>query len=124
MNIAAAFGSGLVFAIGLGISGMLKPEKVIGFLEFTDPSLLFVMGPAVAIYMLASGKRRRPQQPADRQLVTGAAVFGVGWGLSGICPGPAIVNLARPDAFFLVFAVALLGGIGARALVGQTRASR
>ena len=117
MNFAAAFGSGLVFAIGLGFSGMLKPEKVIGFLELTDPTLLFVMGPAVAIYLLATWKRRKPQRPLDVPLVAGAAIFGVGWGLTGICPGPAIVNLARPDSFFLTFAVALVAGIGARSLL-------
>lgn len=120
MRLAASFGSGLVFAIGLGFSGMLKPEKVIGFLELTDPTLLFVMGPAVAIYLLASWNRRAPQRPVDVPLVAGAAIFGVGWGLTGICPGPAIVNLARPDSFFLAFFAALVAGIGARALVKGT----
>lgn len=120
MRLAVAFGSGLVFAIGLGFSGMLKPEKVIGFLELTDPTLLFVMGPAAAIYMLASWKRRARQQPVDVPLIAGAAIFGVGWGLTGICPGPAIVNLARPDSFFLAFIAAIVAGIGARALLKGT----
>jgi uncharacterized membrane protein YedE/YeeE len=117
MKIAAAFACGVVFAGGLGVSGMLKPEKVIGFLEFRDPSLLFVMGPAVAIYFMASRRRRGPQAPPDVPLVAGAAMFGVGWGLTGICPGPAIVNLVRPDAFFLTFTAALIGGIGLRAMM-------
>lgn len=117
MRLPIAFGCGLVFAIGLGFSGMLKPEKVIGFLEFEDPTLLFVMGPAVAIYLLAAWKRRGPEQPVDQRLVSGAAIFGAGWGLTGICPGPAIVNLANPDAFFLAFVAALIAGIGARAVL-------
>jgi uncharacterized membrane protein YedE/YeeE len=119
VNLAVAFASGLVFAIGLGFSGMLKPEKVIGFLELTDPTLLYVMGPAVAVYFLATWKHRArgPQRPLDLPLVAGAALFGVGWGLTGICPGPAIVNLARPDAFFLTFVAALVAGIGVRSLL-------
>lgn len=120
MRAITAFACGVTFAIGLGFSGMLKPEKVIGFLELTDPTLLFVMGPAVAIYMAASWRRRGPQVPVDRQLFVGAAVFGAGWGLTGICPGPAIVNLARPDAFFVAFTAAVLGGIGVRALVKRS----
>jgi uncharacterized membrane protein YedE/YeeE len=117
VKLPTAFACGLVFAIGLGFSGMLKPEKVIGFLELEDPTLLFVMGPAVAIYLLAAWKRRGPEQPVDRRLVAGAAIFGVGWGLTGICPGPAIVNLANPDAFFLAFVAAVITGIGARAVL-------
>ena len=117
MRPATAFACGLLFAIGLGLSGMLRPEKVIAFLEFKDPSLLFVMGPAVAIYFIAARKRRGPQAPVDAPLIAGAAIFGVGWGLTGICPGPAVVNLARPDAFFLTFIVAVLGGIGLRAVL-------
>lgn len=119
MRLPIAFGCGLLFAIGLGFSGMLKPEKVIGFLELEDPTLLFVMGPAVAIYMLAAWRRRGPEQPVDQRLIAGAAIFGVGWGLTGICPGPAIVNLANPNAFFLSFVAAVLVGIGARAVLGK-----
>lgn len=117
MRLPIAFGCGLVFAIGLGFSGMLKPEKVIGFLEFEDPTLLFVMGPAVVIYALAAWRRRGAQQPVDLPLVVGAAIFGAGWGLTGICPGPAVVNLANPDPFFLAFVAAVLAGIGFRAAV-------
>jgi hypothetical protein len=94
---------------------MLRPEKVIAFLEFDDPSLLLVMGPAVLIYLVAAWKRPGPQARIDASVIAGAAIFGVGWGLTGICPGPAIVNLARPDAFFLTFFAAVLGGIGLRA---------
>jgi uncharacterized membrane protein YedE/YeeE len=115
VNLPIAFGCGLLFAIGLGFSGMLKPEKVIGFLEFQDPSLLFVMGPAVSIYALAAWKRRGVDLPVDSRLVAGAAIFGAGWGLTGICPGPAVVNLAKPDAYFLAFVAAVIAGIGVRA---------
>jgi uncharacterized protein len=113
--VAAA--CGIVFAVGLGYSGMLKPEKVLGFLELKDPSLLFVMGPAVAIYLLAAWRRRPPgpEKPLDVRLFAGAAIFGVGWGLTGICPGPAVVNLVQANGFFLAFVAALIAGIGLRA---------
>lgn len=119
MKLPFAFGCGIVFAIGLGFSGMLKPEKVIGFLEFEDPSLLFVMVPAVLIYALAARRRRGAERPVDLPLLAGAAIFGVGWGLTGICPGPAVVNLANPDPFFVAFVAAVLVGIGARAAVSK-----
>ena len=110
-----AFASGLLFAIGLALSGMLKPEKVIGFLDVFgrwDPSLAFVMGPAVGIYALAALRRpRAPERPLDVRLFLGAAIFGIGWGLAGICPGPAIVNLAAPTGFLLAFAAALVAGV-------------
>lgn len=120
MKLPITFACGVVFAIGLGISGMLRPEKVIAFLELQDPALLFVMGPAVVIYAMAAWERRKVDRPIDVPLVTGAAVFGAGWGLTGICPGPAIVNLVRPDAFFVTFVAAMLVGIGARALVRRS----
>jgi len=119
VRLATAFACGVVFAVGLGFSGLLKPEKVIGFLRFEDPALLFVMGPAVAIYLVASWKRRGPQMPVTVPVVAGAAIFGVGWGLTGICPGPAVVNLARPNPFFLTFVAAVVAGIGLRAALKQ-----
>ncbi|HEX7899517.1 MAG TPA: DUF6691 family protein [Planctomycetota bacterium] len=110
-----AFVCGVVFAAGLALSGMLRPEKVIGFLDVFgrwDPSLAFVMGPAVGIYALAAWRRpRAPEKPLDVRLFAGAAIFGIGWGLTGICPGPAIVNLAAPNGYFLAFAVALVAGV-------------
>lgn len=110
-----AFASGLLFAVGLALSGMLKPEKVIGFLDILgawDPSLAFVMGPAVGIYALAAWRRPKPpEKPLDARLFAGAAIFGVGWGLAGICPGPALVNLVTLNGFFLAFAAALVAGV-------------
>lgn len=114
MRIAAAFACGLVFAAGLALSGMIRPEKVIGFLDVFgrwDPALAFVMGPAVGITALASWRRRGPERPLDVRLFAGAAIFGVGWGLTGVCPGPALVNLAVPSRFFTAFAAALVAGV-------------
>ena len=110
-----AFACGVLFAVGLAFSGMLRPEKIIGFLDIFgrwDPSLMFVMGPAVGIYALAAWKRSRgPEKPLDVRLFAGAAIFGIGWGLAGICPGPAIVNLVAPTRFVLAFAAALVAGV-------------
>jgi uncharacterized protein len=106
MKSLLSFISGIVFALGLGISGMTRPVKVIGFLDFTghwDPSLAFVMIGAITIYFVAYRLIRTRSAPVliekfsipqrtdiDRNLVVGAAVFGAGWGLSGFCPGPAL----------------------------------
>lgn len=102
--------TGALFALGLAISGMTQPAKVIGFLDFFgswDPSLALVMAGAVGVYLLTNrGLVARMKKPVsaerfsiptrrdiDRRLVVGAAIFGVGWGLSGFCPGPALVSL-------------------------------
>jgi uncharacterized membrane protein YedE/YeeE len=116
VKVAIAFACGLVFAAGLALSGMIRPEKVIGFLDIFgrwDPALAFVMGPAVGIYALAAWRRRPPgpERPLDVRLFAGAAIFGIGWGLTGVCPGPALVNLAAPNAFFATFAAALVAGV-------------
>lgn len=126
MKIAAAFVCGLVFALGLGVSGMLQPSKVIGFLDVAgkwDPSLAFVMGPAVGITLAAWHWRRGRSTPwgcevpaesvqtLDARLFAGAALFGVGWGLAGMCPGPAVTNLAAPALFPWIALAAMVGGI-------------
>jgi uncharacterized protein len=117
--------SGLVFGLGLVISGMTQPAKILGFLDVFgvwDPTLAFVMGGALAIalpgFYLARG-RERPllakqfrwptRKDIDAPLVVGAVLFGVGWGLVGLCPGPAIVNLATfmPQVFLFVVAMAV-----------------
>ena len=127
--IVAALGSGLVFGLGLVISGMTQPSKVLGFLDVFghwDPTLAIVM--AGALVVVAPGfalLRRRdrsilggtldwPSRHAiDRSLIGGAVLFGIGWGLVGLCPGPALANLAglSPKVFGFVVAMA----IGARA---------
>ena len=117
--------SGLVFGLGLVISGMTQPEKVLGFLDvfgLWDPTLAFVMGGALAIalpgFYLARSRERplfAPQfrwptrNDVDAPLIGGAVLFGVGWGLVGLCPGPAIVNLATfmPQVFVFVVAMAV-----------------
>lgn len=128
MNSAlAAFVSGVIFAIGLAIGGMTKPAKVAGFLDFTgnwDPSLMFVMGGAVMTHaILYRLIRKRPtplftaafsvptRKDIDLRLLGGAALFGIGWGLSGFCPGPAITSLASGQTPVLIFVMAMIGGM-------------
>ena len=132
MKVAVAFASGVLFAAGLGISGMLQPAKVLGFLDFFgawDPTLLGVMCGAIPVYMLAWARwRGRPSAwgspiPAkashalDGRLVLGAALFGVGWGLAGVCPGPAVTNVAAPSAFTLSVLASILAGVALSFLV-------
>jgi uncharacterized membrane protein YedE/YeeE len=121
----AALGSGLVFGAGLVVSGMTKPEKVIGFLDLFgawDASLAFVMLGAIAVHFVAHRLVRGRSAPLlaprfalptrrdiDMKLVVGAAVFGVGWGLAGYCPGPGLVAAASGGGA-VVFVAALLAG--------------
>ncbi|WP_428310352.1 DUF6691 family protein [Hydrocarboniphaga sp.] len=118
--------AGLVFGAGLTVSGMASQAKVLGFLKLGpgwDPSLMLVMGSALAVTLPGfwwMRRRGRPllgdsfAQPAttrvDTRLLIGAALFGVGWGLSGFCPGPAIVSLALLQPAALVFLPAMLAG--------------
>ena len=108
---------GAVFGVGLVLSGMTNPATVQAFLDFKDPSLAFVMGSAVitcaALYAIA--RRRNPApfvitKRIDARLVSGAAVFGVGWGLVGACPAPAVVALGSGALWSFVFVAAMLGG--------------
>jgi len=123
----AAFVSGIVFALGLGISGMTRPIKIIGFLDVFgnwDPSLAFVMVGAIGVYALAFRMSRRMAAPLlapsftlpsrtdlDARLITGAAIFGAGWGLGGFCPGPAIASLASGAVPVAIFVAAMALGI-------------
>jgi uncharacterized membrane protein YedE/YeeE len=119
--------SGLIFGAGLAISGMTNPAKVLAFLDVFgawDPTLAFVMGGALAIsttgFALAS-RRSRPwladsfslptRTDLDPSLVGGAVLFGVGWGLVGLCPGPALANLSRGSAEITLFVAAMIVGI-------------
>lgn len=122
-----ALGAGALFALGLGISGMTQPAKVLGFLDVTgrwDPTLAFVMIGALAVHAVLYRVIRRRRAPlfdsrfdvptrrdVDLRLVAGAALFGVGWGLSGQCPGPALTNLATGAPTALVFVVAMAVGM-------------
>ncbi|HMH42069.1 MAG TPA: DUF6691 family protein [Pyrinomonadaceae bacterium] len=119
------FVAGGLFGTGLAISGMTDPARVIGFLNVFgawDPALLFVMAGAVGVYgtgmlILRRVKNQNPQLPSarsspiDRQLVIGAAIFGVGWGLGGFCPGPALANLGALRVEVLLFVPAMAIGM-------------
>jgi uncharacterized membrane protein YedE/YeeE len=126
-RLLVSFASGIVFALGLGISGMTRPIKVIGFLDFAgnwDASLAFVMIGAIAVYFTAYRLIRKRSAPLlaekfsvperkdiDLNLIVGAAMFGAGWGLGGFCPGPAITSLASGAAPVAVFVIAMGVGI-------------
>jgi uncharacterized membrane protein YedE/YeeE len=119
-----AVGAGLIFAVGLGLSGMTQPIKVLGFLDVAgdwDPALLFVMVGAIAVHMPFALPRARSsspsQAPVDRRLLLGAAMFGVGWGASGYCPGPALVSLLSFSPQTLLFVAAMVVGMKLRALL-------
>ena len=125
--VLTALAAGALFALGLGISGMTQPAKVLGFLDVTgrwDPTLAFVMVGALAVHFVLYRlirKRRAPlfdsrfdvptRRDVDLSLVAGAALFGVGWGLSGQCPGPALTNLATGAWTALVFVAAMALGM-------------
>ena len=127
MQILMALMVGLLFGIGLIVSGMTDPAKVIGFLDLAgnwDPSLAFVMGGAILVGVFAFGlarKRKRsllgapmrlPTSTAiDRRLVLGSLAFGAGWGLAGYCPGPALASLASGGVKPLIFTLAMLAGM-------------
>ena len=118
--------AGLVFGLGLWMSGMTDPAKVLGFLDVAgawDPTLMFVLGGAVGVtvvafrFVLARGRPFLPgafhiptRRRIDRELVLGSALFGVGWGIAGYCPGPALTSLARADVGLVVFVVAMIVG--------------
>lgn len=126
-QIVAALVSGFLFAIGLVVSGMTQPAKVVGFLDFFgawDPSLAFVMGGAIAIYLplfrWVRGRSRSllgarflipTRNDLSPRLLIGAALFGIGWGLAGFCPGPGIVSAASGGTTALIFFGAMIGGM-------------
>ena len=119
--------SGIIFGFGLVISGMTNPEKVLGFLSIThnwDASLIFVMGGAILVFapfffllknkeVSALGtKIQLPiKQDLDKKLVIGSALFGIGWGLVGLCPGPAIAAIATFDPIVIVFLISMSAGV-------------
>lgn len=132
MNARAALAllAGTLFGAGLAISGMTDPGKVVGFLDLAgrwDPSLAFVMGAALCIslptFQLLSG-RPAPlldsrfylptRRDLDTRLIAGAVLFGVGWGIAGLCPGPAVANLASGSPEVLGFVVAMIAGMWLR----------
>ena len=128
MQLLISLLSGLIFGVGLIISGMTNPAKVIGFLDIFgnwDPSLGCVMGGAIAVGFMAfayaksrskallGAPMRLPiSQKIDLRLLVGALAFGAGWGLAGFCPGPAIVSLISGGSKAWIFTLAMLAGMG------------
>lgn len=138
---AIAFGAGVIFAIGLALSGMTTPANVIAFLDIFgswDPTLAFVMGGAIAvhapIYWLYIRGREAPtfarsfglptRRDIDRPLIVGAVLFGAGWGLAGFCPGPAVASLASGSSTVMWFVVAMLVGMSGFSIVELARGRR
>ena len=127
LRTIAAFGWGIIFGVGLAVSQMINPAKVLAFFDVFgswDPSLAFVMGGAVGVTVLAFRYVIRRGQPLiepgfslptrsdiDARLVGGAAVYGVGWGLTGFCVGPAVAALAFADGRVVLFLAALMVGM-------------
>lgn len=136
-----AFIAGAIFSIGLVFGGMTQPSKVIGFLDFFgdwDPSLAFVMIGAIAVngsaYWLLARRRRFPlldttlrlpqAQAITPKLVIGSALFGIGWGLGGYCPGPALVSLASMAVETGVFVIAMVAAMALHDLIVRSKLER
>lgn len=138
-TISAAL-AGLVFGLGLILSGMSNPAKVLGFLDLAgrwDPSLALVMAGAVAVGALGFAWARKRSaslfgEPMrlptatriDRRLLLGSLTFGVGWGLAGYCPGPALASLLQGDIEPWLFVLAMLAGMALFELIERARAAR
>jgi uncharacterized membrane protein YedE/YeeE len=141
---AAVFGTGALFAMGLAISGMTKPSKVVGFLDVAgrwDASLAFVMMGAIAVHFVAYRVIRRRSAPLfdtkfhvptrkdiDPRLVLGAALFGVGWALGGFCPGPGLVAAGGGSLHAVIFLIGMTLGMlaehAAARAIARPRAAR
>ncbi|MDX1636288.1 MAG: DUF6691 family protein [Marinobacter sp.] len=138
-HLLSALITGLVFGLGLLVSGLANPAKVLAFLDLAgawDPSLALVMAAAVAVGLVGFRQARRRNQSLlggpmrlptanqlDRRLVLGALGFGVGWGLAGFCPGPALVALGAGELKALVFVAAMLAGMALFELLEKRRAA-
>ncbi len=128
-SLVSTFFAGLLFGLGLLLSGMTNPVKVLGFLDLAgawDPSLVLVMAGAISVAVIPFAIARHRQaswlgepmrlpttSQIDRRLVVGSLLFGVGWGMAGLCPGPAVVNAVVGHADAMMFVVAMLAGMGA-----------
>ena len=142
MYTTLSFVSGLVFGVGLLVSGLANPAKVLAFLDLAgawDPSLAFVMAGAIAVAsgafalagrrsatLIGTPMRLPSSRTIDRPLILGSVVFGIGWGLAGFCPGPALVALGAGQAKALAFVAAMLAGMALyewrqrRAVIGNS----
>ncbi len=137
MTVFASLLAGLVFGLGLIVSGMANPAKVLGFLDLGgawDPSLAFVMAGAIAVGALAFALAKKrtvsflgatmklpTSRDIDRRLVIGSVLFGIGWGVAGFCPGPGLVALGMGELKGLVFVMAMLVGMGAFELLERRK---
>ena len=140
MPVLMALVAGLVFGVGLTVSQMVDPAKVLGFLDFAgmvrgswDPSLAFVMGGALLVsapaYFVAQRRGRAalgplfipPRRRLDKRLTVGAVVFGIGWGLAGFCPGPAVTALGFGAGKAVIFFAAMLGGMAVYEAIAAPR---
>lgn len=135
--IIISFLAGLIFGIGLIISGMADPAKVLAFLDITglwNPSLIFVMAGAIGVGFFAflwaksrnttllGAEMKLPSATRiDRRLIIGAVMFGIGWGIAGFCPGPALVGLGMVLPKALIFVVAMLAGMALYELIDRPR---
>lgn len=139
-RLLAALCAGLLFGLGLAVSGMVNPDKVLGFLDLAgdwDPSLALVMAGAIPVAAIGCALSRRmpaplcarhfalpPGLPVDTRLLAGAALFGLGWGLAGYCPGPALAVLGLGVPAALVFVPAMLLGMACHHVTLARRAMR
>jgi uncharacterized membrane protein YedE/YeeE len=139
-SILVALGTGILFGAGLTVSDMVNPARVLAFLDIFgnwDPALAFVMGGAIIPAAIAFAISKRLRQPLlderffvpenkviDRQLVTGAAIFGAGWGLAGYCPGPAIAGVAFGDWQPVIFILAMVAGMWLYRIFADLTAAR
>ena len=137
MTLLVSLLTGLVFGIGLIVSGMADPAKVLGFLDLAgawDPSLAFVMAGAIVVSAVAFAMARRrtvsllgaemklpTARQIDRRLVLGSVVFGIGWGVAGFCPGPGLVALGMGETKAVAFVAAMLVGMGVFELLERHR---
>ena len=137
-RLLVAFVAGLLFTVGLGVAGMTNPHKVLAFLDVFDdnwdPSLMFVMLGAIVVYAPAYQllkKRSAPRlddrfhwptlEHVDAKLVLGSVLFGIGWGLSGLCPGPSVAVIITGSPPLLLSAAAMLAGMLAHRALTRTR---
>jgi uncharacterized membrane protein YedE/YeeE len=137
MQILTSLITGLIFGIGLIVAGMADPAKVLGFLDLAgrwDPSLALVMAGAIAVGALAfaiAGRRTTSfigldmklptSRQLDRRLLAGSALFGIGWGIAGFCPGPGLVALGMGEPKALIFVAAMIAGMGLFELIERRR---
>ena len=139
-RIAVALFAGLLFGLGLTVSGMVNPAKVLGFLDLAgdwDPSLAFVMGGAIPVAAIGFALARRRRTPVcdtkfagptktaiDARLLAGAALFGIGWGLAGYCPGPALASLSFGGGKVVLFVASMLVGMALFQWLDRARSTR